>query len=89
MGGEHFGPALGNKVALDKYGKLHYYQKRSGAEIDFILPEKKTALEVKLKGLGKDYMKLKKLSQFLALEEYYIISQDFSSDTGVVLAQDV
>jgi len=74
---------------IRKYGKIHYYQKRSGAEIDFILPEKKTALEVKLRGSEKDYMKLKKLSQSLALEEYYIISQNFSSDTGVIPAQDV
>jgi predicted AAA+ superfamily ATPase len=74
---------------IRKYGKLHYYQKRSGAEIDFILPEKKTALEVKLRGSEKDRMKLKKLSQSLALGEYYIISQNFSSDTGVIPALDV
>lgn len=74
---------------IRKFGKLHYYQKRSGAEVDFILPEKKTALEVKLRGSEKDYMKLKKLSQSLELKEYYIISQNFSSDTGVVPAQDV
>jgi len=74
---------------IRKYGKIHYYQKRSGGEIDFILPEKKTALEVKLRGSEKDYKKLKKLSESLALEECYIISQNYSSDDGILLAQDV
>lgn len=74
---------------LRKYGKLHYYQKRSGAEIDFILPDKKAALEVKSTGSARDHMKLKKISQSLALKHSYVISQKFSSDEGIILAQDV
>jgi len=74
---------------LRKYGKPHYYQKRSGAEIDFILPDKKAALEVKSKGSARDYMKLKKVSQSLALKHSYVISQKFSSDKGIILAQDL
>lgn len=74
---------------LRKYGKLHYYQKRSGAEIDFILPDKKAALEVKSTGSARDHMKLKKISQSLALKHSYVISQKYSSDEGIILAQDV
>ncbi|MBN1561161.1 ATP-binding protein [candidate division KSB1 bacterium] len=71
------------------YGNVFYYQKRSGAEIDFILTDIKTALEVKLRGTEKDLSKLKRISDSLALTENYIVSKKFSSDRGIVLAHDV
>jgi len=74
---------------LRKYGKLNYYQKRSGAEIDFILPEKKLALEVKQRGRQGDYRKLEHLSDSLGIEERYVISRTFSQDKGIIPAQDL
>lgn len=58
-------------------GHVNYYQKRTGAEIDFLLPDLSVALEVKTKaGLG-DLNKLKHLSEKLGFEESYIISKEF------------
>jgi len=71
---------------LRKYGKTNYYQKRSGAEIDFILSDKNIALEVKSTGSEKDYSKLKKISQKLNCKEQYIISRKFSEYSGVIPA---
>ena len=45
---------------LKKYGKISYFQKRNGAEIDFILEDKKIALEVKKTAAIQDYNRLKK-----------------------------
>jgi predicted AAA+ superfamily ATPase len=74
---------------IRQYGKVNYYQKRSGAEIDFILPEKKIAFEVKKKAQESDCVKLKKLSNSLHLEECYIISQEFSEIQELIPAQDL
>ncbi|MFQ5824359.1 MAG: DUF4143 domain-containing protein, partial [bacterium] len=74
---------------LRHYGKVNYYQKRSGAEIDFVLPDEMMAFEVKKWGHEQDYLKLQKLSQSLNMKEWYVISQDFSADRGIVLAQDL
>jgi predicted AAA+ superfamily ATPase len=38
---------------LKKYGDLKYYQRRSGVEIDFVIPDKKVCLEVKSKGIAR------------------------------------
>ena len=71
---------------LRNYGKINYYQKRSGAEIDFILSDKNIALEVKSTGSEKDYRKLKKIAQKLNCKEQYIISRKFSEYSGVIPA---
>ena len=44
---------------LKKYGKINYYQKRIGGEIDFVI-DKKIAIEAKMKGTESDLKKLEK-----------------------------
>ncbi|MFH2034018.1 MAG: ATP-binding protein, partial [Candidatus Margulisiibacteriota bacterium] len=60
---------------LKKYGEIRYYQRRSGGEIDFILPDRKAAIEVKLSGSDAELKKLSSLSKALSLKEYYIVSK--------------
>ena len=74
---------------IRRHGAVSYYQKRSGAEIDFILPERKIAFEVKKKGHEQDIAKLKRVSDSLNLDECYVVSREFSEAPGVILAQDL
>lgn len=85
------GALLENAVFMNirHLGKVNYYQKRSGAEIDFILPERKIALEVKKRANTQELVKLKRLSDSLNLDECYVISQDFSEVSESIFAQDL
>jgi len=85
------GSLLENSVFhnIRRYGEIRYYQKRTGAEIDFILNEAEKALEVKNKGNDRDYLKLKKLSEKLGIREYYIITKEYVDKKGFVQAQDL
>jgi len=74
---------------LRRFGSISYFQKRSGAEIDFILPVQKTAFEIKKRAIKHDYVKLEKLAGSLSLDKWYVISQEFSNEKGIVLAQDI
>jgi predicted AAA+ superfamily ATPase len=58
-------------------GPLNYYQRKSGVEIDFIL-DKKSACEVKTSPGQFDLRKLKEMSESLGLEDYRIISKNYS-----------
>lgn len=55
-----------------KNQKVNYFQKKSGAEIDFIVDRK--GYEVKLTGTQTDVARLKKLSESLKLSGYAVIS---------------
>ncbi len=59
-------------------GEVNYYQKKSGVEIDFIL-NKKVAYEVKMTPDESDVRRLKHLSQELGIEEFKIISGNYTS----------
>ncbi|MBI2966760.1 MAG: ATP-binding protein [Bacteroidetes bacterium] len=85
------GSLLENSVFLNlrKYGKLNYYQRRSGPEIDFILPEKKIALEVKSKASARDYFNLAKTAGSIGIKEFYVTSGMFSYETGIIPAMDL
>jgi len=61
---------------LRKYGKVNYYQRRSGGEIDFIL-NGRIALEAKLRGLDSDLKKLEKISKSLNLWQSYVLTKNF------------
>lgn len=74
---------------LKPYGKVNYYQNRSGAEIDFIIHEKDLALEVKKRGLQRDYRKLSKISKSIGISNYYIISQTYSEEKGIIAVTDI
>ncbi|MCD4683680.1 MAG: ATP-binding protein [Bacteroidales bacterium] len=66
------------------FGKVNYYQKRTGAEIDFILPELSVALEVKIKADQRDIDKLKNLSEKLGYKESYVVSKEFVDFQNVI-----
>jgi hypothetical protein len=63
--------------ALRQKGEVNYYQKKSGAEIDFIL-NKKQAYEVKIQPSVQDLKKLKMLAGGLKLQDYRIVSRKHS-----------
>jgi predicted AAA+ superfamily ATPase len=85
------GNLLENAVYHDlrKYGELRYYQKRSGAEIDFLLTDKMIALEVKRKGSESDRRKLSLVAASLGYKESYIISREFVKGEGFIPATDL
>lgn len=64
-------------------GELNYYQKKSGAEVDFILNKKK-AFEVKINPSKQDLIRLVNISKELKIKEYYIISKKFSNLENVI-----
>lgn len=75
------GSLLENSVYqnIKKYGDVKYYQKRNGAEIDFIInAEYKTAFEVKTSADENDLKRLKRMSEQLNINNYYLISQSFT-----------
>jgi len=85
------GALLENAVFLNlrKYGVLNYYQRRSGREIDFLLPEKQLSFEVKRKGTEHDIKGLENLSQSIGMKNSYVVSQVFNDIHGIILAQDL
>ena len=84
------GSLFENSVYLNlrKYGKINYYQKRTGAEIDFILNQK-IALEAKLKGSEPDYKKLRRVSDSLKIRQSFLITRDFSQSPYCISAVDL
>ncbi len=74
--------------SLTSYGKINYYQKRTGAEIDFVLDEK-IGFEAKNQGGNFDVKKTIKLGKNIGLNESYVISKKYSRDSGVILAMDI
>ena len=74
---------------LKKYGEVKYFQKRKGPEIDFILMENSAGFEVKETANLKDYLKLKKTADFLELKEFYIVTNSFSNEQGIINALDL
>lgn len=71
---------------LRKYGKVNYYQRRTGVEIDFILAEKNIALEIKQTGREEDQEKLTRLAKDLKISESYLITKQFSPRTNFIPA---
>lgn len=81
------GSLFENAVFLDlkKYGKINYYQKRSGGEIDFVI-DKKVAVEVKTKGDDSDLKKLEKIAKSLKIKQYYLVTKEFSKKNRFIPA---
>lgn len=59
-------------------GEVNYYQKKSGVEIDFIF-DGKVAYEVKMTPDKSDVRRLKHLSQELEIEDFRIISWNYTA----------
>jgi hypothetical protein len=85
------GALLENAVFLNlrRYGPVGYYQKRSGKEIDFVIPGIKAAFEVKRTGTEYDLRILEKQALALNFDQYYVISELFNDFKGLILAQDL
>ena len=58
-------------------GEVNYYQRKSGAEIDFIL-NKKTAFEVKITPQQSDLNGLARISREIGIKDYKIVSFNYS-----------
>jgi hypothetical protein len=58
-------------------GEVNYYQRKSGAEIDFIL-NKNIAYEVKLNPQESDLKRLKEMCKELHLKDFNIISKNYT-----------
>lgn len=71
---------------LRKYGDIRYYQRHSGVEIDFILPEKSLALEVKNTGTSHDLRKLEKLSADIGMNNHFLITYNYANLDGAIPA---
>jgi uncharacterized protein len=87
LGNQSPGVMLENAIAgqLSRHGKVQYYARRTGQEIDFILEEKK-AFEVKETPGVHDLVTLQKRAAQLGLEEYHLVglnlwNQDFTGFT--------
>ena len=74
--------------SLKKFGKINYYQKRSGVEIDFVIGEK-IGIEVKVRGLEADLRKLTSVGKKLGLNEFYIATREFMDKPNFVLVTDL
>jgi predicted AAA+ superfamily ATPase len=74
---------------LKHHGKVNYYQRRSGGEIDFVLPEKNISFEVKLSGTERDLAKAKKISSSLKIPECYVVSKKFHQTKGFIPATEL
>jgi predicted AAA+ superfamily ATPase len=65
-------------------GDLNYYQRKGGAEIDFIL-DKKEAFEVKMSPQEQDIRKLREMVSDLNLEAYTVVSKNFCREAENVI----
>jgi predicted AAA+ superfamily ATPase len=70
---------------LKKFGKINYYQRYKGPEIDFILNET-IGFEVKLNARSADITKLKRVAESIKLTDYYLISKDFVDGEKIIVA---
>lgn len=85
------GSVLENAVfnALKYQNEVKYYQRHTGGEIDFILPEKKIAIEVKMTGTDSDKKQLQRIAGDLKMKESYIVSKSFIEDDNFICASDL
>jgi len=51
--------------------QVYYYQKKGGAEIDFVAND--VAYEVKVTGTGRDLIKTKRIANSLGIQKSFII----------------
>ena len=85
------GSVLENYVfsRLREFEEVKYYQRRSGAEIDFVLPQSGLAFEVKSRASERDILMFSRLARGLGQFDNYVVSKEFSSQAEVILASDL
>lgn len=74
--------------SLKKMGKLNYYEKYKGPEIDFIL-NGKFAFEVKIFPIQSDLKRLKKICEALKIKKYYLVSKNFVELENTIIGYDL
>ena len=73
---------------LRDLGKVSYYEKYKGPEIDFIL-DGRIALEAKIRADLRDVEKLRRMTSNLGLKNYYLITKKYSEHPKSILAIDL
>tara|TARA_B100000315_G_scaffold252448_1_gene289281 strand:+ start:12673 stop:13854 length:1182 start_codon:yes stop_codon:yes gene_type:complete len=73
---------------LRKFGKVNYYQRRSGEEIDFVLNER-IGVEVKMRGLESNLRKLNNICKEIGLNESYLISNEYIEKENFIPATNI
>lgn len=71
---------------LRKYGTVHYYTDKSKREIDFILPDINTCIEVKRNAIKSDEERLQKWAHKLGLAQSHIITYTLASPDSAIPA---
>lgn len=71
-----------------RYENINYYQRRSGAEIDFLL-DYSIGIEVKESARENDIRKLNNLKDDLSLDEAYVVSEQYLDSNQVIAASDL
>lgn len=86
IGNTSEGSLFENAVLMNliDYNNINYYQKRTGAEIDFLIGDINTALEVKVTGDSADLRKLKNNASKIGFNKAFVITREFSSIEGIV-----
>ena len=84
------GTIFENAVYLNirQRGKIRYYEKYRGPEIDFIV-DGKVALEAKLHGDETDLKRLKRTARNLNITKYYLVTRDFMDHPRSIPAVDM
>ena len=85
------GSLLENAVYLNlkKYGEVRYYQKRSGGEIDFVLPAQSAAIEVKSRACEGDAARLHRTAASIGMKNSFVVSGAFSAGRGIISAAEI
>jgi predicted AAA+ superfamily ATPase len=73
---------------LRQYGKINYYQRRTGSEIDFILNEK-IAFEAKITGDERDVAKMEKIAQKIKIKQSFLITKNFLNNDKAICAYQI
>lgn len=73
---------------LRHYGEIHYYQRRSGGEVDFILGDQ-ASFEVKTHGTSRDLQTVNMVASDLGIKQSYVITKDFIDKPGFIPATEV
>jgi len=63
---------------------IHYYQRRTGVEIDFILPKASLTIEVKQTAVSQEYTRAQTIARSLKLKHAFVVSKKFSSQKGFI-----
>ena len=82
------GQTLENAVYLNlrKYGKVQYYHDKTQREIDFVLTDVNTSIEVKRSAIATDISKLKRFSDSAQIANARVVSYNYSEEKDILPA---